>query len=89
MTHFSDEPAMTTFIRYIKADPETEGRPMEYAAVVEERALEYVKKYWALKDVIVGDYILLQPNGSGVIMSKTNFEAKYVKAHTVVEDKNG
>lgn len=73
---------MTSFTNYIKTEPDAPGPRLTPAALITQEALEHVRKHWNLPDAEVGMWVLMQPNGDAILMTDSNFQAKYTHAHT-------
>ena len=72
----------TSFSNYIKINPTDSGPTMAPAALVTDENVEYVRKYWQLPHIQVGEYLLLLGNGNGMVMSADVFKRTYTRAHT-------
>lgn len=77
MARFVDN--QMSFNNYIKTEPEAMGPDLQPAALIEQDAVDHVRKYWGLKDAQAGMYLLLHPNGNGTLMTESNFKARFVK----------
>lgn len=65
----------TTFVPYV----EEETGDVVPAAQVTEQDLSHVRKYWESPDVVIGDFIILQPNGSAVVLKSDAFLELYTR----------